>query len=207
MRKLSGLAIIILFLLSACSLPNPTGPKTDQQPTPSPTQQPSPSGLSAWWAWEYFQLGSGGNNGDLYSVSANSDSCLGRNGMVIDPKGYWILTYDNIIGKQYKSGKWEKANNSDSLGSYTPLNRTVSMCNGGEHNSWEAIKTADANGGSEYVGIWSMTAASGNGNQFGYPGRTCWVIIFKLESSNNPERLFLIDANSGQFLKRMRFLS
>lgn len=51
-----------------------------------------------------------------------------------------------------------------------------------------------------------MTVASGNGNIFGYPGQTLWVIIYQLEEGNDRERLFLVDLN-GNFIERIKFLS
>lgn len=191
--------LFILITLFLCSLGffYSCVPEASPDSTPKPT---APKGLSAVHAWEIFQLSGSGGDG-LYSLSASKDAKLNSQGTITDTAGYWSLTYSSIYGREYAGSRREQFVNSDNLGNYTPL----SPCKWNV-DSYDAVRIADANGGSEYKEIYSMTVASGNGNIFGYPGQTLWVIIYQLEEGNDRERLFLVDLN-GNFIERIKFLS
>lgn len=205
MKKLSViLAITAAIVFSGCNLL--LAPGADPAERPHTTATPEPPGLSAWEAWVCFQLNTGGENGDLYSLSANSAGKLNRQGMITDNTGYWSLTYTHMAGRQYQSGTYAKDTHTDNLGTYTPLNRLLDVCDLDEYDSYEAIQIADANGGNAYSGIDSLTLASGNGGIFGYAGKTLWVIVYQPAAGTSPERWFLIDAQTGAFIKRFQFL-
>ena len=190
-----AIATICLMLVAGCE-------KDDNPLTPEPN---APKGLSACKAWIAFQLSTGGNNGDLYSIWSNSDTKLNRQGMITEAEGCWNLTYSHVWGKEYKGSNpgWDKGTHQDNYGTYTPLNQILNF------DSYEAMRVADANGGSAYAEVWSMTVASGNGNVFGQPGETFWVIIYKIidKDKDDARRLFLINARTGIFFKRINFLS